>query len=242
MNQHPQTPSRRQQLSKALADMKAYYQRSPRLKRAVWQRKIGPAFWTISSLLSLTVNIILIAILLLLGRQLFFLKSVIADQLVDGLHTNFVLMDQAHIMTTINVNDNIQVDDTIPVVFDLPINKDTEVVLVEDVPIYGATIYLNQVPVPLDILLPAGTALNISLDLVVPISQTVPVLLDVPVNLTVPVDIPLDQTQLHDPFVGLQGVVSPYQGLLKNLPESWEETPLCGPWTRWICELLFGIE
>jgi hypothetical protein len=40
--------------------------------------------------------------------------------------------------------------------------------------------------------------------LVVPVDQ------DVPVNLDVPVKIPLRETDLHEPFVGLQEVVRPW--------------------------------
>ena len=74
----------------------------------------------------------------------------------------------------------------------------------------------------------------------VPVSQTVPMVLNVPVNLAVPVDIALSETDLHTPFTGLQEVVSPYQSMLSTLPNSWDDTPLCGPLTNWLCDLLFG--
>jgi hypothetical protein len=35
-------------------------------------------------------------------------------------------------------------------------------------------------------------------------------------ELNVDVDIPLNQTDLHEPFVGLQGVVKPYYCLLEK--------------------------
>jgi hypothetical protein len=220
-----------------------YYRRSPRLRKAVYQKRFGPAFWTIASIFSLTINIILIVIIILLGRQLFNLKNMVTDQLINGLYDNFVLMDQANIKTTVNVSSTIQVQDEIPVVFDLPLSQDTEVVLVNDTPIEGATIFLNWVAVPLDIILPAGTPLNINLDLVVPVSQTIPVVLNVPVNLTVPVDIPLNQTELHEPFTGLQGVVAPYRSLLSNTPNSWNQIPVCKTWwAGWLCNLLLGSE
>ncbi len=202
----------------------------------LWRGRIGPAFWTVASLLSLTVNIILIVILILLGRQLFFLKkAVVSDQLLNGLYDNFLLMDQAHIQTTISVSDTIQVNDTIPVVFDLPLSTNTSVVLTRDTPA-STTIFLNNTAVPLDLVLKNGTQLNIKLDMTVPVNQTIPVTLNVPVNLLVPVDIPLDQTQLHKPFVGLQQVVSPFRQLLSEVPDSWGET--CkGPF-KFVCDLL----
>ena len=59
-----------------------------RQRRAIWQGKIGPAFWTIASLLSLSINIILIVILLLSGRQIFSIKELTSGQLIDGLYYN----------------------------------------------------------------------------------------------------------------------------------------------------------
>ncbi|HNT25146.1 MAG TPA: hypothetical protein PKM21_12310 [Anaerolineales bacterium] len=234
-------PGIRQRLSKVVSDGKAYYQRSPRLQRFTWQGKVGPAFLWTASILSLVVNLILIVVLVVVVRYVFTLRTMIQDGLINGLYENFVLMDEANITTTVEVATTIQVIDTIPVVFDLPLNQDTEVVLVDATPINGATIYLNGVAVPLDLVLPADTTLGITLDLVVPVSQTVPVSLDVPVNLSVPVDIPLQNTELHQPFTGLQGVVSPYRDLLSNVPQSWEEIGLCKPaLTHWFCDLLFA--
>ncbi len=208
--------------------------------RFFWQGKIGPAFWTVASLVSLTVNVILIVVLLLLGKQLFTLKDLISNQLVGGLHQNFVKMDEAHIRTTILVSDTILVNDTIPVVFDLPLSQETQVVLTQHTSIDNTTVYLNGVPIRTTVVLPKGTPLNIALNLTVPVNQTIPVVLEVPVKLSVPVDIALDQTELHEPFAGLQEVVSPYQGLLSSLPGSWEETPLCMPELEFLCDWLIG--
>lgn len=220
----------------------------------LWQGKPLPAFWTVGSTLSLILNVILIIMLLILGRELFALKSLVQDQLIGGLYKNFQKMDSSHIVTTIGVNDTIlvddmiQVNDTIPVVFDLALKQNTQVVLTRNTPIDNATVYLNGSPVRTDIMLPKGTELNISLDLVVPVNQMIPITLDVPVklkvpiNLSVPVDIALDQTDLHKPFVGLQNVLEPYDSLLTGLPGSWAETPLCGPLTGWVCRSLFGLK
>ncbi len=205
----------------------------------LWRGKIGPAFWTVTGLLSLVVNVILIAVLLGLGRQLFTIKRLVGDALIGGLHTNFVEMDRAHIRTTIAVSDTIRVADTIPVVFDLPLKTRTTVTLVEDTPIDHVTIYLNNSPVSLPLVLPEGTPLKIRLDLNVPVSQTVPVNLNVPVRLNVPVDIPLDQTELHQPFLGLRQVVEPYQALLGDLPGTWQEAPFCGKLADWLCRWMF---
>lgn len=212
-----------------------------------------PVFWTVASVISLGVNLFLFAIILLLGRELFTIKNVVSKQLIGGLYDNFVLMDQAHIRTeilvkdTIQVQDTITVNDTIPVVFNLPLQQDTEVRLTENTEVRNATIFLNGQAVPLDLVLKKGTRLNIKLDLTVPVSQTVPVVLNVPVNLSVPValkvpvDIALSETDLHTPFTGLQNVIGPYKSLLDAPPNSWAETPVCGPLTGWLCAM-FGLK
>jgi len=200
-------------------------------KHVLWRGNIGPAFWNIASIVSLSVNVVLIIILILVGKQLFTLKDMVSNQLIGGLHQNFIKMDQARITTTVQVND------TIPVVFDLPVQAETTVVLRKDTRIKNAIVNLSTgglsiVKAPANIVLPAGTKLPISLSITVPVSTTVPV------ALTVPVDIPLNKTELHEPFVGLQSVVSPYDTMLADLPSSWEQTPLCREGFDWLCTWL----
>lgn len=204
--------------------------------------KVMPAFWTISSILSLVVNIILVAVLIVVGREIFFLRAVVSDGVLGGLFTNFQKMDAAHIKTTIQVNETITVKDTIPVQFTLPLEQETVVTLVDDTPVNQTTIYLNGVAVPLNLILPKGTKLGIDLNLDVPVDQTIPIELNVPVQLTVPVDIPLNQTELHEPFTGLQGVVSPYYEITSDMPATWEDIPFCGPGSSWLCRWYFGSE
>ncbi len=192
-----------------------------RRNRWAWFRRLGPAFWTVASIISLTINVILIVVLLVMGGQIFRLKSSINDQLVNGLYENFVLMDQARIKT------NIEVNTSVPARFDVPFETDTEVTLTEDTMIYGAyvnidggVLQINQAPTR--IMLPRGTRLPVHLNITVPIDQ------QIPVSLNVPVDIPLNQTDLHTPFVGLQEVVLPYRTMLNDSPNSWQEI-FCPP-------------
>jgi hypothetical protein len=169
----------------------------------------------VTGTISLVVNLVLITVLIALVSNIFTLKPLIGDQLIGGLYDNFVLMDQAHIRTTIPVKTEV------PARFDLPLETDTTVILTEDtaisgarVSLYGGVVTINSAPT--DIILPAGTRLPVHLSLVVPVDQTIPV------ELMVNVDIPLDQTELHQPFVGLQSVVAPYQQALNQAPASWE--------------------
>lgn len=191
-------------------------------RRWLYQGRVFPAFWTISSLISMAVNLILIVLLISLGQQLFELKSLVQNQLIGGLYENFQKMDAAHIRTTIPVST------TVPAKFDLPLNTTTTVVLSEDTRINNATImdlgagpmYISRANT--NIILPAGTSLPIHLSLTVPVDQ------QIPVDLLVDVNIPLNETELHEPFVGLQEVVKPYYTLLGSVPDSWQAV-LCGP-------------
>lgn len=224
-------------------------------RRAVLQtEKVGPAFWTVASAISMTVNLILAAALIILGRQVFLLKGIVQDQVLGGLYTNFQMMDEAHIRTTIPVSAEVPAKFDLPLTglqvparFDLPLNTVTNVRLTEDTFISGATLYnlnagsLSISRARLDITLPAGTSLPVELNLTVPVDQMIPldsvvVPVDqmIPVELVVDVDIPLSQTELHHPFVGLQDVVKPYYTYLSTLPNSWE-TALCGPSPEGIC-------
>lgn len=178
--------------------------------------KFLPAFWTIASAISMLVNVVVIIALIVVIRLLGGTQSALnfaqsqANGLLGGLHENFVKMDEASIKTTIHVEKDI------PVQFTLNVSGNTNVTLSQDVSISGALVTVNTGGLNINnaranIVLPAGTILPIFIEnLVVPVDKTVPAILDVPV------DIPLSETELHVPFVGLQKVVEPYYCLLKD--------------------------
>ena len=177
--------------------------------------KLLPAFWTVASVMSMTVNIVLIVVLLTMWQMLDAIRGIQATAnsqasgLLGGLYTNFVKMDQANIRT------NIHVEKEIPVQFSLNVSGPTDVTLSRPVTISGALVTvqtggLNIVNARATIVLPEGLVLPINIqNLVVPVDQKVLAALDVPV------DIPLDQTELHEPFVGLQKVVEPWYCLVE---------------------------
>ncbi len=206
------------------------YRPARRRRRFLRLEKIGPAFWTITGLVSLTINIVLLIVLVAIGSQLFTLKQMVKDQLLGGLYQNFTLMDQASIRTTIPV------ETSVPAKFDLPLSTDTIVTLTDNVFIDNAYVSLDTGGLHIsgavtDITLPVGTKLPVHLDLTVPVDQ------QIPVKLNVAVDIPLKQTELHKPFVGLQNVISPYYSLIDQTPNSWEEA-LCGEPANEPCKVL----
>lgn len=188
------------------------------------------AFWTFTGILSLIVNIVLIAILFVALRMLGTIQLTANDQfsgVLGGLYLNFLKMDQATIST------NIPVNSTIPIDMVIPVRTTTVVRLAEPAVIPNAHVKINTGGVNIDadanITLPAGTSLNVILDFPLPV-KTDPnnnqIL--VPINLNVPVNIPLKDTQLHEPFVGLQEVVKPYYCLVE--PNAvWNGIQICSP-------------
>jgi len=171
-----------------------------------------PAFWTFTGILSLIVNLVLIAILLVALRMLGVIQLTANDQLsglLGGLYTNFVKMDEAHIRTIIPIRQEI------PVQFTLNVSGATTVVLTQDVTINNALVTvqtggLNIVNAQATIVLRQGTPLPVNIQsLAVPVDQRLPIAFDVAV------DIPLNQTDLHAPFLGLRQVVEPWYCLVE---------------------------
>jgi hypothetical protein len=220
---------------------KERYLRSPRLQKVTYQGKFLPAFWTVTAVFSLLVNIILVVILALFGRYFLEFKNLVADTLVNGVSSNLALMDKAHIVTTVPVATEVQLQDSLPVAFDLPINQYTQVTLAQSTRISNAYIYLNNTAVTTDLTLPAGTPLNFALNTTVPVSQSIPVNLSAPVSLQVPLDIAVDQTDLHQSIVGMQDAIEPYRVFMDSTLDSSTGIPLCGHWwSGWLCKIFLG--
>jgi len=188
-----------------------------------WRLKLLPAFWTIASIMSITVNIGLLIALLIALQMLGAIQSTTNDQvsgLLGGLYNNFVKMDQAAIIS------NIPVDANIPLNITVPVQTTTQITLAQEATIRNAHVRINTGALNIDadavVTLPAGTPLVVSLDFPLAVQNTIPVHLDVPVN------IPLSATQLHEPFLGLRQVVEPWYCLVE--PNAMmNDVPVCLP-------------
>jgi hypothetical protein len=176
--------------------------KNARPAKVPWRYRLRPnrewthrAYWDVTAALSLIVNAVLIGFLLIMAGQIRNLKTTMND-LFGGLYGNFAKMDQATIDTTITANAQI------PLNFNLPISQNTEVMLTRDISIPGARVVINSgilnINAKANITLPAGTSLPIELKLDVPVQSTIPI------SMQVPVSIPLNQTGLHEPLIGLQ--------------------------------------
>lgn len=164
-----------------------------------------PAFWTVASIISMIVNVVLIVILLIVLQTLGAIQLTANDQvsgLLGGLYTNFVKMDEATITRDVPVNTSIPLNITVPV------RATTQITLAQDVTIPNAHVRITSGNLTIndnaEVTLPANTPLMVNLDFQLNVQD------NIPINITVPVNIPLRETQLHDPFVGLQQVIKPY--------------------------------
>lgn len=222
--------------------------REPRPKRLPLLRRIFrlpegkltmQAYWTVTATISLIVNAILIAALLVLSRYVYVLSTRLANELLyTGLYESFGAMDAATIRAQIPINTTVHA--SIPV----QINQVTDVVLTRNTTIRGASVSLSTggleiVQAPTNIILPAGTVLPVQLNLIIPVEA------DIPVSMIVPVNIPLNQTELHGPFVTLRQAFQPYAlsfydpSIAPADPRRpWSEQPLCQRMQR-LCDWWF---
>jgi len=171
------------------------------------REKLLRALWTTTSVISMMVNIIAIIVIVVAFWAYRSIKLpegldiTIATNLLSGLYSNFEKMDQASIQTTIPV------DAQIPLDISVPVQTTTQITLAESVVIPNAQVVINTGGLNINsnarVTLPAGTPLDVNLNFVLPVQTSIPVHLDVPVN------IPMAETELHEPFVGLQNVVRP---------------------------------
>ncbi len=113
-------------------------------------------------------------------------------------------LDNAVIVQTIHINQEI------PVVFDVPLDKNTVVQLTEDVSLENRPTTMNlpgdggTINGWVNLILPRGYRLPVHLDMTVPVSHSLPVEMDVPVS------IPLKDTDLGPIFGKLKGLTEPY--------------------------------
>jgi hypothetical protein len=222
-------------------DAKVHYQGSPRLQKVAYQGKYLPAFWTVACIFSLLVNILLIALLISFGHNFFELKALISNGLVTEASNSLAMMDKAHIVTTVPVETTVQLKDNLPVVFDLSINQNTQLSIVQDTRITDAYIYLNNTAVSTDLTLPAKTPIQANINLTIPVSTTVPVNTTGKVTMLIPLDIAIDQTDLHQSIVGLQGAIEPYKTAMESAFNSPKDFWICNHWwSGWMCSLFFG--
>jgi hypothetical protein len=182
-----------------------------------WDSKPWQAFKTFAIIFSFALNVVVLILLLAILPLVLPLVDSVVKPLVGGLNDSFVDMSEATISRTIEVNDEMDI------AFTLPLSAETSVRVTQAVPLTNipATFVLpgggGQINGLVSLNLPQNLELPVALNLEVPVDQTIPV------NLAVSVDIPLNETELGQPFNTLVSLFSPLDRLIKNLPDSNEE-------------------
>ena len=182
----------------------------------VWSGKPWQAFKTFAIIFSFIMNFVLLVVLLIAVPLILPIVNSVAEPLVGGLSDSFVDMSNANISRTIEVND------TIPINFTLPLDTETNVLVVDSVPLNIPAQFTlpdggGQINGNVTLALPEGLTLPVQLNLDVPVDQ------EIDVALSVDVDIPLQETELGGPFNTLRGLFEPLDRLIKGLPSSNEE-------------------
>lgn len=185
-------------------------------RKWMWSGKPWQAFKTFAIIFSFVMNFVLLLVLLIAAPLILPIVDNVAEPLVGGLSDSFVDMSSATISQTIPL------DTTMPISFTLPLEKETEVVIVRSVPLSIPAQFTlpgggGQINGMVNLELPAGLPLPVRLDLAVDVDQTIPV------KMNVPVQIPLQATDLGEPFNVLRGLFEPLDRLIKGLPSTNEE-------------------
>lgn len=182
-----------------------------------WEGRPWEAFKSFAIIFSFVFNFIFLLVLLIVAPLLFpvILHNTVAP-IVSGLNESFVMMSSATISQTISL------DTEMPLTTDIPISAETNVRIIQPVPLsVNATFLLpgggGTINGTVLLALPAGTELPVSFNMIVPVSQTVPVKMDVPVQIR------LSETELGVPFAKLQGLFTPLDELVTNLPSTNED-------------------
>ena len=189
------------------------------------QEKLLRALWTMTSLISMAVNVVAIIVIIVMiwaYRDIKLPEEVnitMVNKLLSGLYSNFEKMDRATIETVIPV------DAQIPLDIIVPVQTTTQITLSETVSIPNAQVVINTGGLNINstarVTLPAGTPLTVNLNFDLPVQDTIPVHLDVPVK------IPMAETELHEPFVGLQDVVQPLYCLVDPSASNLDGQVIC---------------
>lgn len=182
----------------------------------LWSAKPWQAFKTFAIIFSFVMNFVLLLLLLIAAPLILPIVDSVAEPLVGGLSDSFVDMSGATISRTI------EVQDTIPINFVLPLSTETDVVVVRSVPLNIPARFTlpgggGEIVGNVSLALPEGLTLPVRLDLEVPVDQ------EIDVALSVDVQIPLQETELGGPFNTLRALFEPLDRLIKGLPSSNEE-------------------
>ena len=188
----------------------------PEQHRKSQPRKFWDAAKTITLIVSMFIDLILIVAVIILANQVGAIKMTL-NSVLGQLDSAFEDLGQVVITETIKINQRV------PVRFDLPLKQDTVVTTQSPVPISTqATFSLGQfgsINGTVSLQLPPGTSLPVHLELTVPVSNVIPVVFDQPVR------IPLAEKGLGSVVTKLRAALSPIIGVVQQLPDRFVIIP-----------------
>ncbi len=203
-------------------------------RNRTWQK-----FANFAIIFSFIVNCVLVSTLVLSIGPLLYMKSSFLEPLLRDLDQAFLGLAETNIETTVDV------DQTIPIRFDLPLNQPLD--LDFELPIRQQTQVRLTAPARVEnvqisfrlpggggvingtgsIVLPPGTVLPVELDMVVPVEKTIPVQMTVPVSqtipiqMTIPVRIQLGEAGLDPAVQQLRDVFTPLRVMVESIPDGF---------------------
>lgn len=184
-----------------------------------FDHRLWGAFKNFAILFSFFVNLVLVLVLILVALSsdsLFALKRQVAEPLLVDLDQAFAALGETQIKSTVYITD------TMPVVFGLPLEQNTHVILTEAVPLDVPAVFVlpgggGSINGSVSLELPEGQALPVALSMNVPVSTTVPVVMQVPV------EIPLAEAGMAPAIEQLRAVFRPITSFVQSLPDSTAE-------------------
>jgi hypothetical protein len=184
-------------------------------KRSFLSRLWG-AFKNFAILFSFIINFVLIIVLLLSPGPIFTTKAQVVEPLLGDLDGAFAALGDTTIETQVDI------EHSMPVVFSLPLEQDTDVVLTKEVPLQVPATFLlpgggGSIKGIVSLNLPKGQVLPVNLDMDVPVNTKIPVVMQVPV------EIKLDEAGMGPAIEQLRAVFRPVQALMQSLPDSTAE-------------------
>jgi hypothetical protein len=173
--------------------------------------ELWPAFKNIAIVFSFSVNMIMLALLIIAAFWIIPFTNQLAKPIISSLSKS------VEDMVSADINQTIQVNDQIPITFDLPVSAVTLAELTAAVPMAVDTAFVlpnggGNINGTVYFELPQGTQLPVALNMTVPVSQTVPV------DLAISVNIPLDETEMGPPLMTLKDVIAPLEKFLSDFP------------------------
>ena len=178
--------------------------------------RLWSAFKNVAILFSFSLNVLVLAALILVSFWVIPVMNQLAKPLVGDLTKSLDGMVSAHIVQ------NIEIDDQIPISFDLPISVVSNAEIMQAVPMAVNTSFAlpangGTISGTVHLELPPGTQLPVALNVNVPVSQTIPI------KMVVAVDIPLGETGIGPALLNLKGVLDRFDQFMSDFPASNRE-------------------